>query len=119
LQEESIMPYVHINLSKPLEAPVKKELAAALGSLISIIPTKSERGLMIRIDDGCGMYFRGAEADCAYVDVRMYMTSQHDKKGEFARAFLEAIHRIAGIEIENIYMSFLEYGSWVVGGDIK
>ncbi len=113
------MPYVHLNISKPLAAPVKKELAAALGTLISILPTKSERGLMIRIDDDCGMYFRGAEADCAYVDIRLYMTSAFDKKGEFARAFLEAIHRIAGIETDSIYMSFLEYGNWVVGGDIK
>ena len=113
------MPYVHLNISKTLGAPVKKELASALGSLISILPTKTENGLMVRIDDGCGMYFRGSEADCAYVDIRLYMISQHEKKGEFARAFLEAIHRIAGIEIGNIYMSFLEYGSWVVGGDIK
>ena len=114
------MPYVHLNISKPLAAPVKKELAAAVGSLISIIPTKSERGLMVRIDEGCGMYFRGVEnANCAYVDIRMYMTSPFDKKGEFSRALLEAIHRIADIEIGDIYISFLEYGNWVSGGDIK
>ena len=114
------MPYVHLNISKPLADPVKKELAATIGSLISILPSKSEKGLMIRIEEGCGMYFRGdANANCAYVDIRMYMTTPYDKKGEFARALLEAIHRIAEIDIGDIYISFLEYGNWVSGGDIK
>ncbi|MBP7401811.1 MAG: hypothetical protein KBA30_04285 [Clostridia bacterium] len=114
------MPYIHISLPKTLAAPAKKELASSLGSLISILPNKSERGLMIRIDDGCGMYFRGVEgADCAYVDVRLYMTTPDDKKAEFASAFLEAFSRIVGIPADCVYMSFLEYGNWVSAGAFK
>ncbi|NLN45378.1 MAG: hypothetical protein GX153_02265 [Clostridiaceae bacterium] len=113
------MPFVHLQLSRPLEPAVKKELASAVGGLISILPNKSERGLMLRIEDDCGMFFRGAEADCVYVDVRLYLASPFDKKGEFARALLETIQRITGTEPGSVYMSFAEYGNWVSGGDIK
>jgi len=119
IEEDTSMPFVHMQLSRPLEPAVKKELASTVGGLISILPNKSERGLMLRIEDGCGMFFRGAEADCVYVDVRLYLASPFDKKGEFARALLEAIQRITGTEPGSVYMSFSEYGNWVSGGDIR
>lgn len=113
------MPYLNISLSNKISEQQKNEIAAAAGSLIGLLPGKSETSLMIRIDSDTMMYFRGVAENCAYISLSLYQMSTYEKKGEFAKALVEAVGQIADIRSDNIFMTFSEFGNWVVGGAIQ
>lgn len=113
------MPYIHISLTRELSQDQKEAIKSAAGQLIEILPSKTEKGLMIRIDDGQQMFFRGAATDCAYVNVGLYMMSAGEKKGEFARAFSNALADIAGIDPLEVYLNFSEHANWYSNGTYK
>jgi hypothetical protein len=113
------MPYIHMNFSQKLSPEQKQRIKEATGKDIEILPNKSEKVLMLRIDHDTQTYFRGVVENCLYVSVNLYMTSQFEKKGEFARALIKDIGEITGIMPENIFMSFSEYNNWVSAGNIR
>lgn len=113
------MPYVHMSIAKKLSDEQKEAIKASIGRLIEILPNKSEKVMMIRLDDDLQMYYRGVRENCAYVNVCLYLTSQDQKKGEFGSAFVESLSALAGIDICNIYLSFSEFGNWFSGGVFK
>ena len=111
------MPYLSMRVSRKLNEEERKTLEEEAGRLIALLPGKSEEGLMVDIDDGAGMRFRGVSgADCMYVDVRMYLASPHESKVKLADALLEAIRATTGIGADDVYMTFSEYPHWVVRG---
>jgi phenylpyruvate tautomerase PptA (4-oxalocrotonate tautomerase family) len=113
------MPYVHMSIAKKLSEEQKESIKTSIGQLIEILPNKSEKVLMIRLDDDLQMYFRGVEENCAYINVCLYMTSPDQKKGEFGSAFVASLSQLAGIDQSNIFLSFSEYGNWFSGGVFK
>ena len=113
------MPYVHMSIAKKLSDDQKESIKSSIGQLIEILPGKSEKVLMVRLDDGLQMYFRGIPENCAYVNVCLYMMSPDEKKGEFSRAFAASLSELAGIDPSNIFLSFTEFGNWCSGGVFK
>jgi phenylpyruvate tautomerase PptA (4-oxalocrotonate tautomerase family) len=113
------MPYVHMSIAKKLSDEQKESIKTSIGQLIEILPNKSEKVLMIRLDDDLQMYFRGVKENCAYVNVCLYMTSPDQKKGEFGSAFAASLSQLAGIDQSNIFLSFSEFGNWFSGGVFK
>ena len=113
------MPYVQVIIAHKLEEQQKIALKESLGALISLIPGKTEQGLMISIEDGATMYFRGTAENCAYVTVNLFLSTFAEKKRDFAQAFSKALSEIAGIEPRNLYMTFAEYSNWFSNGDLK
>lgn len=113
------MPYMHISVTRELTQEQKQAIKTTAGQMIEILPGKQEKGLMIRIDDGQEMYFRGAATDCAYIGICLFQMSLDEKKGEFARVFSQAFAEIAGIDPLNIYLSYSEYGNWFSNGIFK
>ena len=112
------MPYIHISLAPELGQETKEALIKETGKLIALIPGKSESSLMIRLDDGVNMSFRGMPESCAYVSVKLYMTSAFQAKQLFAKSFSESFCRITGIEPKNLYLTFTEYGNWAANGNL-
>jgi hypothetical protein len=55
------MPYIAINTSVKLSAAQKEKIKAELGRLITIIPTKTEVGLLIDLSDSRIIYKAGKE----------------------------------------------------------
>ena len=83
------MPYVHMSIAKKLTDNQKEAIKASIGQLIEILPGKSEKVLMIRMDDDVQMVFRGVPSACAYVNVNLYLMSPDNKKAEFAQALVQ------------------------------
>lgn len=113
------MPYVHMSIAKKLTDEQQEAVKTSIGQLIEILPGKSEKVLMIRMDDDQRMYFRGVPENCAYVNVCLFLMSPDEKKGEFARAFVASLSELAGIDTANIFLSFSEFGNWCSGGVFK
>ena len=113
------MPYVHMSIAKKLTDNQKEAIKASIGQLIEILPGKSEKVLMIRMDDDVQMVFRGVPSHCAYVNVNLYLMSPDNKKAEFAQAFVRSLSELAGIELDDIFLSFTEHGNWCSRGEFK
>lgn len=113
------MPYIHLSIAKKLNDHQKEAIMARIGQLIEILPGKSEKVLMIRMDDDVQMVFRGVPCACAYVNVNLYMMSPDNKKAEFAQALVLSLSELAGIELDDIFLSFTEHGNWCSRGEFK
>ena len=81
------MPYINVKTSKNYTDAEKKELKAALGRAICEIPGKSERYLMVCIEDGQDIWFAGENnRPMAFIDVRIL---GHAKPEDFSNMTAE------------------------------
>lgn len=114
------MPYINVNTSKSLANEEKDALKSKLGELITIIPGKTEKVLMIGINDDYTMYFGGEKKeDLAFINVKLYKESEFEYKAEFTKKVFELFETEYGIQSHNIFMSFDEYNSWASRGELK
>ena len=112
------MPYMHISLGPKLDDDTKTTLIREAGKLIELIPGKTESVLMVRLDDGANMNFRGVSEACAYVSVNLYMTSSYQAKQAFAKAFTDSLCQIAGLESKNVFLTYTEFANWAANGNL-
>ncbi len=114
------MPYININLSKRLDEADFEKIKTALGEAITILPGKSERVLMIDIEDGKRIYFGGIKkASAAYVDVKIYGSCDFYLKAQFTEAVFEILNKYAGVPADDAFISISEHDTWGLGGRLK
>ena len=114
------MPFISVNVSGSLSKMQKDEIKSSLGKLIEILPTKSEKGLMVDICDNHTLYYAGEEMEkAAFIDLRVYKESPFDEKREFFKRVCEMMSEIAGIDAANIYCNIFELSNWGSRGDFR
>lgn len=113
------MPYIAINTSKTLTDAQKDALKSALGEKIAVIPGKDESRLMIDIDDGRTMYFKGEKRDLAFVEVRCFGTTEFVSKKAFTEAAFQAVQETTGLPQDGIYLNYSEFENWGTMGSMK
>jgi phenylpyruvate tautomerase PptA (4-oxalocrotonate tautomerase family) len=111
------MPFISFTTSQTFSAERKEALKARLGELIALIPGKRESMLMVNIEDGHTMYYRGKEGDYAYVDLRLYTAAPLEDKKNFATQLFAAVEEIAGIPPKDVFLTISELDHW--GSDGK
>ena len=113
------MPYIEVNMSSTLNEQGKETLKATLGELITLIPGKTEGGLMININDNSTIYFAGEKKEkVAYINIKLYKDSEFQYKDMFAKKVFEFFKNEFGIDNNNLYLNFDTYESWGVGGSL-
>ncbi|MDR1953445.1 MAG: hypothetical protein LBQ21_03065, partial [Clostridiales Family XIII bacterium] len=91
------MPLIVVNTNLSLEKKQKDDITSKLGEVITILPNKTEKVLMVDISDGHTIYFRGKEPErAAHVDVRLYGTCPFALKAEFTRAVYKLLNETTG-----------------------
>ncbi|MDD8049070.1 MAG: phenylpyruvate tautomerase MIF-related protein [Thomasclavelia sp.] len=112
------MPFITFSTNHKLtlkqEVTIKKET----GKLISIIPSKSEKALMIHMEDNQIMYYGGSEEPCMMINVAMFHHPEFENKKKFTEELIKMINQTTNISIDNIYLKFEEYDSWGKGGTL-
>ena len=63
------MPYVHLNVSKPLTEEQIQKARETIASFMPIIPGKTRENTMIHIDGNCSI-FRGDSDECMFLDMK-------------------------------------------------
>ena len=112
------MPYICANVAKKMNLQEKESLKSAIGKIITAL-NKSEAHLMIDIEDGKTLFFKGLLQDnCAYIDVRVYGKCQQSAKEAFTKAVFEVFKEQLSIDRENLFLSILEYDSWGMNGGL-
>jgi phenylpyruvate tautomerase PptA (4-oxalocrotonate tautomerase family) len=113
------MPYIAINTTEKLPAAKQEAVKAEIGRLISIIPTKTEGGLLIDFSGGHSFYRAGALVKGAYVEVRLYRPSGFEAKKKFTEEVFSLLSRELGIEKDLMYLNIIELENWGGGGTLR
>jgi len=110
------MPYVAINAGLKISDAQKEKIKTELGRLISIIPTKSEAGLLVDFADSKTTYKAGVGVPCAFIDVRIFRKAEFEPKKKFTEEVFELITRELGIKKEHMCLSITENECWGFAG---
>ena len=112
------MPYIAINTTQELSEGQKVKIKSELGRMMTIIPTKTEAGLLIDFSDGRTMYKGGEKIDGAFIDLRLFRKSEFEPKKQYTAEVLGLISQELGIKKEHIYLNIGEYENWGSNGEL-
>ena len=113
------MPYIAVNTTQKLSVVQKEKIKTELGRLMTIIPTKTESGLLIDFSDSRTIYKAGKDVPGAFIDVRLFHKSEFEPKKKFTEETFEMLSRELGTEKENMYLTIMEFDDWGSGGTYK
>lgn len=107
------MPYIDVNLTKKLSEENKNSLKTALGEMISVFPGKSESWLMVSVEDGKSMWFRGdASSDSAFVEVKLFGTVDKGSADSFTSRLCSYFKAAFGIDPSRVYVRYEGGTDW-------
>ena len=113
------MPFISVQVAGSLLQEQKDAITISLGKSISLIPGKSEKQLMVDISDGHSLYFGGKPLSTgAYVDVRTFGDSDFESKKALTESIYEMLHKICGIQKNEIYVTFSAFSEWGTRGSL-
>lgn len=106
------MPYISFKTNHKLTLRQENIIKSKTGELISLIPGKSEKSLMIHMEDDQIMYFKGEELTCMMIEINLYKSAEFEDKKRLTEAMIQMIHETTKIEADNIYVIFHEFDHW-------
>lgn len=110
------MPFINAKFSVPVSAEKETALKSALGEAITLIG-KSERYLMVQIQDNCRLYFGGENQEpIAFFDVSLLHSASRASYEKLTARLCDIAKEILDINGENIYVKFEETENWGYNG---
>ena len=111
------MPFINVKTNAKLTSPQKEIIKRRLFDCIGIIPGKSDRYLMVAIDDGADMAFhRDSESNMAMVEVKIFGSSSKDAYQRLTTAICLILQDEEDVEGQNCYVKFEEVKYWGYNG---
>ena len=111
------MPMINLQVSAALSSEEKDNIVKELGQLISLMPGRSEKHLMVGIKDGYTHYLAGQKLDrAAFLDLRLLGRESEAGQEQFVVKAQEALSRLLNIPVGNIYTNILEMPHWGARG---
>lgn len=112
-RKEKIMPYIELKTTKTVSDEKAAALKTAFGKAIECFPGKSENWLMVAVEDGIRMWFRGdASDDSALVDVCLLGDVNEKGAEKMTAALCEILEKELGIPSDRVYVKYSGYKSW-------
>ena len=113
------MPYIAINTAQKISDAQKEKIKSELGRLITIIPTKSEAGLLVDFSDSRTIYKAGENVSGAFIEIRLFHKADFEPKKKLVEEIFEMLSRELGTKKENMYLNILEFDNWGSAGTYK
>ena len=107
------MPYIEAKLSCKLSDEKINELKAGFGKAIECIPGKSEDWLMVNIEDGKKMFFKGNACDeTAFISVSVFGSATPSSYQKLTGEICSLISKTTGISPSRTYVTYSEFDKW-------
>ena len=101
------MPCIQLNTSVKLSDASKKAIKTKLGKAIELVPGKSENWLMITMNDGISVYFKGDDSKpAAFVAVDVYGREDGRAFDALTGEICKILGDEAGISADRIYVKY-------------
>lgn len=111
------MPFINVKTNKELSAQKKQEIENKLSDAISLIPGKSDRYLMLAVEDNISMMFhRDTDSGIAMVEVKIFGSSTKEHYTKLTQRICEVLDEEAGISPDCCYVKFEEVSLWGYNG---
>lgn len=109
------MPFINVKTNKLLTKESMEKIKSEFGEAISIIPGKSEGWLMVEIEQGMNMWFKGSDDLCAMADVSIYGNAGKKYLESLTEKICEIISN-EGISQSRIYVKYSMIEDWGYNG---
>lgn len=107
------MPFIQTKVNVELSDEKTEALKSRYGEAISLIPGKSESGLMVLFEGEKNLFFRGAnQTKMAYVEVNVLGHPSVEAYDKLTDALFQILDDELGISSENIYIKYDETDHW-------
>lgn len=111
------MPYINVKTNAKIDDETKKHIKNRFSDSISIIPGKSDRYLMIAVEDGIDMAFhRDTDAKMAMVAVKIFGGANKSAYQDLTKAICNILRDEIGVEGDCCYVTFEELQYWGYNG---
>lgn len=110
------MPFIKATTNVRLTDDMVRELKEDFGRDIALVSGKAECYLMVAIVDDVRMAYQGDMSPCAMVEVSLFGKADPGELDRLTAAITNSFERVAGILPERVYVNYLEYLHWGVGG---
>ena len=111
------MPNMHLYTSLSLDKSTKDEIKVKFAEAIALIPGKSEKWLMVMIDDNCSMYLAGSDAPSAMVSVELLGAASGEIYEKVTASVTGSLSTILKLPPDRIYTQYSEYKHWGWNGE--
>ena len=114
------MPFIGIMTANKLTPSQKLAIKCGMGQAVELLPGKKEEKMMMSIEDGTSMFFRGEEKQsCAFVQVIIKDAAPFDGKAAMTAKIFDILEQEAGIAKDDTYVNIQEYPEWGSRGVLK
>ena len=107
------VPFINVKTNAKLNEAQKLAVENALSDAISLIPGKSDRYLMLAVEDGLSMMFhRDAQSPAAMVEVKIFGSAPKSAYEKLTASICDILSREAGVDGSGCYVKFEEVSLW-------
>lgn len=110
------MPFISMNTNAVMTEEKILEMKAEAGRILALIPGKDESQLMIQINEGQKMFFRGEDTPCMMVQVHCYGQSEKEDLDRFVEELVQAVEKIVGVPAADVYLTVDGHENWGAAG---
>ncbi|MBQ2955025.1 MAG: hypothetical protein IJE08_01040 [Clostridia bacterium] len=109
------MPYVRLNVSRPLTAEQIEAAREAIASVMSALPGKTRDNTMIHIAGSCALTMGDSGEPCMFLEARLYKPAPVENKQDFVKKISSALCSLFDIAPNRLYINIIELNEWGVG----
>lgn len=107
------MPYIDLKTTKHIDDNEKLQLKKEFGRAIECFPGKTERWLMVKIEDGASMWFAGDNSsDCAMLEVSLLGKGSDEAFDSMSDTLCSIMENVSGIRADRVYIKYGETEHW-------
>ena len=112
------MPYIDLKTTAKISKEKEIDLKAAFGEAIALIPGKSERWLMVKLDGECKMFLAGDnQDDVAMVEIDIFGSATDAAYDALTERVCSILNEKLSIEKAKIYVKYREVDHWGWNGE--
>ncbi|TCT11611.1 macrophage migration inhibitory factor (MIF) [Natranaerovirga pectinivora] len=112
------MPLITTQVSTALDNNLKEVLKKEFGQIITTIPGKTEKSLMITFQDSMSIFLSGEEKNSAYLEVKLFGSAERKYKEILIEKLSTCITTYCNIPTDHIYITISELPEWGARGKL-
>ncbi|MDE6789568.1 MAG: hypothetical protein K2J47_09650 [Ruminococcus sp.] len=106
------MPFINVKTNVITDNKQNTAIKSELGQAVTAIPGKSEAWLMVGIDDGLNLYFKGTDEPAAMVEVSIFGSENSSAFNVLTRKICDILNKELEIDKSRIYVSYMTTQNW-------
>lgn len=106
------MPFINVKTNASVTKEKAENIKSALGTAITAIPGKSEGWLMVGIEDGYKLWFKGTDEPAAMVEVQLYGNASGSAMSELTSRITGILSDALAIPPDRVYVSYMCTENW-------